>query len=313
MKKKLKGVSFGEILFDVFLEHKKIGGAPLNVASRLNSLGGDVAMISAVGKDVNGEQIVGYLNDLGINTDAIQVKENYPTGLVNVILNEKGNASYDINYPAAWDKIETSKENIAIVENADFLVYGSLSSRDSVSKDTLKQLLDVAKYKIFDVNLRVPHYTKKNILELLHEADFIKFNDDELNEICEDLNSNIKSLEQNIKFIAKETNTNTVCVTLGSHGAVLYSNDTFYYNCGFKVNVVDTVGSGDSFLASLIIKLLSGDNPQYALNYACAIGAIVAQNEGANPVISQSEIDEFLCGFEQTNCKTKESNTFSIN
>ncbi|MNE43359.1 Tagatose-6-phosphate kinase [compost metagenome] len=159
----------------------------------------------------------------------------------------------------------------------------------------------------------MPHYTKKNILELLHAADFIKFNDDELNEICEDLNSNIKSLEQNIKFIAKETNTNTVCVTLGSHGAVLYSNDTFYYNCGFKVNVVDTVGSGDSFLASLIIKLLSGENPQYALNYACAIGAIVAQNEGANPVISQSEIDEFLCGFEQTNYKAKESNTFSIN
>lgn len=313
MKKKLKGVSFGEILFDVFLEHKKIGGAPLNVASRLNSLGGDVAMISAVGNDGNGKKLVGYLNDLGINTDAIQVKENYPTGLVNVILNEKGNASYDINYPAAWDKIETSNENIAIVEKADFLVYGSLSSRDSVSKDTLKQLLNVAKYKIFDVNLRVPHYTKKNILELLHAADFIKFNDDELNEICEDLNSNIKSLEQNIKFIAKETNTNTVCVTLGSHGAVLYSNDTFYYNCGFKVNVVDTVGSGDSFLASLIIKLLSSENPQYALNYACAIGAIVAQNEGANPVISQSEIDEFLCGFEQTNYKAKESNTFSIN
>ncbi|MNX90996.1 pfkB family carbohydrate kinase [compost metagenome] len=76
---------------------------------------------------------------------------------------------------------------------------------------------------------------------------------------------------------------------------------------------MDTVGSGDSFLASLIIKLLSGENPQYALNYACAIGAIVAQNEGANPVISQSEIDEFLCGFEQTNYKAKESNTFSIN
>lgn len=297
MKKKLTGVCFGEILFDVFLEHKKIGGAPLNVASRLSSLGIDVAMISAIGNDSNGVKLTDYLNGVGINTAAVQVKENYPTGVVNVILNEKGNASYDINYPSAWDKIESSNVSTTIVEAADFFVYGSLSCRDSVSRNTLDELLKVAKYKIFDVNLRSPHYTKKNILELLHAADFIKFNDDELNEICEDLQSNKKSLEQNIKFIAKETNTAIVCVTLGSHGAVLYCNDTFYHNCGFKVNVVDTVGSGDSFLASLITMLLTGKDPQYAINFASAIGAIVAQNEGANPVISTSEIEEFLSGF----------------
>ena len=298
MKKKLKGVSFGEILFDVFLEHKKIGGAPLNVASRLNSLGGEVAIISSVGKDENGKVLVDYLKESGINTDGIQVNETYPTGIVNVILNEKGNASYDINYPSSWDKIETTSQNIEMVKNADFLVYGSLSSRDLVSKNTLQALLDVAKYKIFDVNLRSPHYAKKTIIDLMQTADFIKFNDDELNEICEEMNSNKKSLEQNIKFISKETNTPIICVTLGSHGAVLYVDNTFYHNCGFKVNVVDTVGSGDSFLATLIIKLLNGEDPQFALNNACAVGAIVAQSEGANPVILQSEIDEFLCGFE---------------
>lgn len=311
MKKKLKGVSFGEILFDVFLEHKKIGGAPLNVASRLSSLGGDIAMISAVGNDDNAKILVDYLNNQGINTKGVQVNDTYPTGIVNVILNEKGNASYDINYPAAWDKIETTNEAIEIVKNADFLVYGSLSSRDSVSKNTLNQLLKVAKYKIFDVNLRSPHYAKKTIVDLSQTADFIKFNDDELNEICEELHSNKKSLEQNIKFISQQTNASTICVTLGSHGAVLYSNDTFYHNCGFKVHVVDTVGSGDSFLAALISKLLSGEDPQYALNYACAIGAIVAQSEGANPVISQSEIDEFLSGFDHT--ESKKSNILSNN
>ena len=313
MKKKLKGVSFGEILFDVFLEHKKIGGAPLNVASRLNSLGGEVAMISAVGNDANGKILVDYLDGVGINTETIQVKENYATGVVNVILNEKGNASYDINYPAAWDKIEASPLSVQVVQDADFFVYGSLSSRDSVSNNTLKSLLKVAKYSIFDVNLRVPHSTKSNVLELLQVADFIKFNDDELNEICQDLKSDKKSLEQNILFIAEKTNTKTICVTLGSHGAVLYFNNTFYHNCGFKVNVVDTVGSGDSFLASLIIKLLSGEDPQHAINFASAIGAIVAQNEGANPAISQSEIDEFLCGFEYTNSYAEKSKSFSNN
>ncbi|EIA07640.1 carbohydrate kinase family protein [Flavobacterium frigoris] len=298
MKKMLKGVCYGEILFDVFLEHKKIGGAPLNVASRLNSLGGEISMISAVGNDANGEKLVDYLNTVGINTKTVQIKENYGTGVVNVILNEKGNASYDISYPAAWDKIEASPVSTQVVKDADFFVYGSLSSRDLVSNNTLKELLKVAKYSIFDVNLRVPHYTKSNILELLQVADFIKFNDDELHEICQDLNSDKKSLEQNILFIAEKTNTKTICVTLGSHGAVLYCNNKFYHNCGFRVNVVDTVGSGDSFLASLIIKLLSGEDPQHAINFASAIGAIVAKNEGANPVITQQEIDSFLIGFE---------------
>ena len=297
MSNKLKGVCFGEILFDVFLEHKKIGGAPLNVASRIKSLGGDISIISAVGSNSNGRELIEYIKNLGINIKTIEVKNDYPTGLVNVILNEKGNASYDIHYPSAWDKIEPSVTNTSIVEEADFLVYGSLASRDAVSRNTLKQLLEVAKFKIFDVNLRVPHYTQKTLIDLLNAANFIKFNDDELFEIAGYLKSTHKSLEQNIKFIAKETNTEAVCVTLGSHGAVLFWENKFYYNCGFKVKVIDTVGSGDSFLASLIVKLLDEKDPQFALNYACAVGAIVAQYEGANPIIQQSEIDEFLKGF----------------
>jgi len=297
MNKKLKAVCFGEILFDVFLKHKKIGGAPLNVASRLKSFGTDVSMISAVGNDDNGKELIGYFKKLDIDTSSIQIKENYPTGVVNVRLNEKGNASYDITYPSAWDKIRLSIDDTKLVKNADFFLYGSLASRDESTKKTLLQLLEVAKYKIFDVNLRVPNYTEKTLVELMNLADFIKFNDDELFEIARYLKSSLKSLEQNIKFIAKETNTDTICVTLGCHGAVLYSKGKFYNNCGFKVDVVDTVGSGDSFLASLVSKLFSEVDPQEALNFACAVGAIVAQYEGANPEISKSEIDEFLNGF----------------
>ncbi len=296
--KKLHAVCFGEILFDVFQGHKKIGGAQLNVAARLNSFGAEVSMISAVGNDSGGKTLVNYIQKRGIKTASIQVKENHPTGIVNVILNEKGNASYNINYPSAWDKIEASTNSISEVEEADFFVYGSLSSRDAVSRNTLKQLLKVAKYKIFDVNLRAPHYAENTLKDLMNEADFIKFNDDELFEIAAYLKSDYKSLEQNIKFIAKTTNTNTICVTLGSHGAVLYTENKFYYNSGFKVKVVDTVGSGDSFLASLIVKLFTEKQPQKAINFACAIGAIVAQNEGANPEISENVIAQFLKGFQ---------------
>lgn len=297
MNKKLKAVCFGEILFDVFLKHKKIGGAPLNVASRLKLFGIDVSIISAIGNDDNGKELMEYFKKLDIDPGSIQIKENYPTGVVNVRLNEKGNASYDITYPSAWDKIRLSIDDSELVKNADFFLYGSLASRDESTKKTLLQLLEVAKYKIFDVNLRVPHYTQKTLIDLMNAANLIKFNDDELFEIAGYLKSTHKSLEQNIKFLAKETNTDAICVTLGSHGAVLYSKGKFYNNCGFKVDVVDTVGSGDSFLASLISKLFSDVEPQEALNFACAVGAIVAQYEGANPEISQSEIDEFLNGF----------------
>lgn len=297
MSNKLKAVCFGEILFDVFLKNKKIGGAPLNVASRLKSFGIDVSIISAVGNDNNGKELKEYFKKLDIDTNSIQIKENYPTGVVNVRLNEKGNASYDITYPSAWDKIRLSIDDTELVKNADFFIYGSLASRDESTKKTLLQLLEVAKYRIFDVNLRVPNYTEKTLIELMKFADFIKFNDDELYEMAKYLNSNHKSLEQNMKFIAKETNTDTICVTLGCHGAVLFYKGKFYNNCGFKVDVVDTVGSGDSFLASLISKLFSEVDPQEALNFACAVGAIVAQYEGANPEISQPEIDEFLNGF----------------
>lgn len=294
MGDKLKGVCFGEILFDVFPDRKKIGGAPLNVASRLSSLGAEITIISGIGNDMDGKILLNYLNESGINTKCIQVKNIYSTGLVNVILDEKRNASYNINYPSAWDKIELSAENTAIVENADFFIYGSLSSRDSVSANALKHLLSVAKYKIFDVNLRAPHYNITTILDLAQEADLLKFNDNELNEICAALNSDKKSLEQNIKFISEKTNTRTVCVTLGAHGAILYFENQFYRNFGFKVNVVDTVGAGDSFLAALIMKLLIEKDPQYAINYACAVGSIVAQSEGANPIITQTEIEQFL-------------------
>ena len=145
-----------------------------------------------------------------------------------------------------------------------------------------------------DANLRAPYYTAEVLLELMSKADFIKLNDEELYEISQLLESPYHSFEQNIKFIAEKTNTKHVCVTKGAFGAVLYYNDKFYYNSGYFIKVVDTVGAGDSFLASLILRLLRGKSPQKSLNYACAIGALVAGHEGANPMISDKEIKKFM-------------------
>jgi fructokinase len=293
-KKELKAVCFGEVLWDVFPTHKKIGGAPLNVALRLNSFGIQTTMISRVGLDENGSDIKEFIGDQHSNTQFIQEGVDYKTGVVNVMINEKGNASYDILYPSAWDKIQLTDEMEELVSKADAFVFGSLICRDEVSKTTLYSLLDIAKYKVLDTNLRAPYYTTEVLIELMSKADFIKLNDEELWEISRELDSPYNSFEQNIKFIAKKTKAKHICVTKGEFGAVLYYDEKLYYNSGYFIKVVDTVGAGDSFLATLIVRLLKGKSPQKSLNYACAIGALVAGQEGANPKISDIEIKKYM-------------------
>lgn len=296
MKKKnaISAVCYGEVLWDVFPTHKKIGGAPLNVALRMNSMGVKTNMISRVGTDSNGDEIVSFLKENELNVDEIQIGQEYKTGVVNVMINEKGNAYYDIAYPSAWDKIEKTEGMENLITQADVFVFGSLASRDEVSRETLFSLLNMAKYKVLDANLRAPYYTNEVLTSLMLQADFIKLNDEELREISSALDSPYNSFEQNIKFIAEKTNTKQLCVTKGEYGAVLYYNGKFYYNSGYFVKVVDTVGAGDSFLASLLLRLLRGKSPQKALNYACAVGALVAGQEGANPKISGQEIKKFM-------------------
>lgn len=289
-----KIVCFGEVLFDVFPTHTKIGGAPLNVGLRLASLGIETQIISRIGQDAKGKELLDFIEANDVSTTYIQTDSHFSTGEVTVKLDEKGSASYTINYPVAWDKIEATPEAHDIVSFADAVVFGSLVCRDTASYQSLLSILNVAKYKIFDVNLRAPFYTKELLSDLMNKADFIKFNDDELYEISANLGSPYHSLEQNMLFIAEKTNTQHICVTKGSHGAVLFYNDQLFYNSGYKITVADTVGAGDSFLAGLLSKLLAGIAPQEAINFACALGALIAQEEGANPKISKESIKAFM-------------------
>jgi fructokinase len=222
------------------------------------------------------------------------VHNEYKTGKVKVMLNDKGSASYDIKYPRAWDKIRLTEINKGVVKDSDAFVFGSLAARDDSSRSTLFKLIELANYKIFDLNLRPPYYTKEVLIHLMNKADFIKFNDDELYEVSKAMGSKYNSLEQNLMYIADKTNTKHICVTKGHHGAVLLYNDKLYYNSGFLIKVIDTVGAGDSFLGSLISQLLNKVEPQKAIDFACAVGALVAQSEGANPKIKPSEIDAFM-------------------
>ncbi|WP_435049360.1 carbohydrate kinase family protein [Formosa sp. S-31] len=285
---------FGEVLWDVFPEYQNIGGAPLNMASRLSSFNNQVYMVSRVGRDKKGEELLHYMDHMGVNTAFVSSDEVYKTGEVLVNLDNLGVATYTILNPVAWDFIPDSPKLKFVASKVDAFFYGSLAARSPVSRTTLFNLLELKCFKVFDVNLRFPHYSKTVLLELIEKADFIKMNDEELYFIADMLGSKYNSIEQNITFISRVTKTEHVCVTKGRYGAVLWYNQKFYYNSGYRIKVKDTVGSGDSFLASLITKLLSGEAPQSAINFACAVGALVAQEKGANPELSMESIKQFI-------------------
>ncbi len=289
-----KVTCFGEVLWDIFPTHKKIGGAPLNVALRIQSFDIQTNIISRVGDDEDGKRSLDHIKENGIDISTIQVDKNHKTGCVNVTLDSTGSASYEIDYPVAWDKIEISEKNIEIVRSSDAFIFGSLVCRDEVSKGTLLKLLQYGNFKVFDVNLRPPFYSIELLIQLMNKVEFIKCNDDELHEICNVLGSNATSIEGQVKFLSKNTHTKQICVTKGKDGAVLLYNDQYYSHKGYPIKVKDTVGAGDSFLATLISKLLKGSKPEDALDYACAVGAMVAGKPGANPQITASEILNFI-------------------
>jgi fructokinase len=287
-------ICFGEVLWDVLPAGRKLGGAPLNVSLRAQSFGNKAAMISSIGRDKIGEELAEAMKAHGGDLAHIQETGEYATSEVLVALDEHGTASYEIKMPCAWDNISLLERDVEAVKASDAFIYGSLVARNRTSRETLFALLDHARYKVFDVNLRPPHYTPERIISLMKAADFVKFNDDELYEICSHLEFNDRSLEACISFISEQTGTDQICVTLGKDGAVLFYNSAFYYNKGYKVTVADTVGAGDSFLATIISQLLNGMNAQEAINFACAVGSIVASKNGANPELTLAEVHTML-------------------
>ena len=285
---------FGEVLWDCFATGKRLGGAPLNMCVRINSLGIKADMISAVGNDELGTELLGEIKAKGVSCDYIAVNNDKKTSTVKVTLDKSGSASYEIVADTAWDNIELTDSLIEKVKASDVFVFGSLIGRSEASLATLNQLVDVANFKVFDVNLRAPHYTLDTLVDLMNKADFIKLNDEELYEIAKAMGCKFHSLEQNLAFIAEQTNTEYLCVTKGSHGALLTIKGENYYNSGYLISVVDTVGAGDSFLGSLIYQLCSSDCAQHAVDFACAVGAMVAESAGATPKLTHQQINEFM-------------------
>ncbi len=284
----------GEVLWDRLPSGTKPGGAPMNVALHLNAIGLNVAIASSIGKDEPGRELKLFLEEAGMSTDYIQEDDTLPTSEVLVHLDKNNNASYEICEPVAWDNLKLTDSLAKKARESGLMIYGSLASRNSVTRNTVLNLLDNEGVKLIDVNFRKPYDSKEVVEMLLQKTDIVKLNDDELLTFAAWHNKQ-KYDEHNLeKWFVSHYNLQMVCVTKGEKGALLYYDGEFYEHPGFRVNAVDTVGAGDAFLAGLIAALLKKYSPADALAFACATGAFVASKAGATPKYEMDEIDKIL-------------------
>lgn len=282
-------VCFGETLWDFLPGGKLPGGAPVNVACHLQKLGNNPAVISRIGTDDLGKELKNVFRLKKIHTDFIQTDNTNPTGKVLARIMDNHEVSYEILQPVAWDFIEWNADLENLVSSADYFVFGSLVTRNSDSKNTLFRCLEFANKKVLDINLRPPHYTRGMVEELLTKADILKLNLAELDLIA-GWYKIFANDEDRVQWLKEKFSIDTIIVTKGGDGALLYMNDQFYHHKGYKVDVADTVGSGDAFLAGFISKLIENAQPEEALDFASGLGAFIASRSGACPDYEIKEV-----------------------
>jgi fructokinase len=268
-------------------------GAPMNVALRLAHSGYDVRMLSRVGADSLGDELLSFMAENGLSTDCVQRDENQPTGTVRVDTTNPGSPVFDIVMPVAWDFIDADEYFRKTGVAADVLVFGTLAARHSVSRDALVRLLPTARLKVIDVNFRPPHDERSVVELLLHHADWAKVNETELARIA-GWHGPAGSVESSARELVERYGLSSLCATLGDEGALLLHGDAMYRQEAFPVDVVDAVGCGDAFLGTLIACLLGNVAPAAALVRAAAVGALVAGSAGATPDVSGDDIRRLL-------------------
>jgi len=294
MKEKI--LCIGEILWDLLPGGAKPGGAPMNVALHLLKLGFQVRFAGKVGNDPHGDALRHFLINHGLDTSLLQLDYNLPTSTVVVQLGPENRVTFEIVANVAWDRIEYTDNLREAVIEADVIIYGTLAARHEFTRKTiLKALKEATGKKLIDVNLRAPYNTKELVEPLLALSDIAKLNDDELRLIGKWYDRNEEDREL-IIWLSEKFNCELVCVTRGANGALVYNMHEFFEHKGFRVEVADTVGSGDAFLAGFLANYLADKGIYSSLEFANATGALVATRDGATPDYSIDEVANIIKG-----------------
>lgn len=286
-------VGMGEALWDCLPEGRKIGGAPANFAYHAGQFGFDSLAVSAIGDDDLGREIVEKFTQNNLNFRLETV--DYPTGTVQVTLDEKGIPCYEIMENVAWDNIPYSQELEEIAQNCRAVCFGSLAQRSEVSRSTINRFLDAMPdvedtYKIFDINLRQHFYCRETIESSLNRCNVLKINDEELVVVSEMFGMKGLSDNEICMKILTDYNLRMLILTCGTNGSYVFTADTMSFLETPKVEVADTVGAGDSFTGAFVASILKGKSITEAHKTAVEVSAYVCTQNGAMPRLPEELI-----------------------
>jgi fructokinase len=290
-------VSFGEALWDLLPTGPLLGGAPLNFAYRANSLGHPSIIVSRIGNDDFGQMARQQIVTLGMDDTCLQWDNTYPTGTVEIYFDKDKNPEYTIIENVAYDHIEFSANLETIIERADCLCFGTLAQRNRISRRTLQRLLSIfsGRFRLLDINLRKNCYSYETIESSLEQANILKLNDEELTVLADLLGLQGESAPDQAEHLLKHAGLEYCVVTLGEGGALALSHrGEKSYSPGYHINLVDPCGSGDGFAAGFIHSLLEDKSLSEACRLGNALGAMVAQQEGATQPVSYEAVLAFM-------------------
>jgi fructokinase len=292
MNKYFNIIGLGEVLWDVFPDGPRFGGAPANMVCAIAGLMGDeanVSMVSAVGSDVLGIDAFESLKKRNVDVSALQTN-SFPTGTVTVNLDESGQATYQFAKNCAWDNITWSESLTELGASSHAVCFGSLAQRGDKTRDTMQQFIRVipeSALKICDINLRAPFYTADTIKQSLELANVLKLNEEELPIIADilDISGDTYGL---LKTIQQQYQLHSIALTQGAEGAILIHHDQLVEVPIVPTTVVDTVGAGDSFTAAFTLGLLQEKPLEDIARFATQVSSYVCSQRGATPQLSKT-------------------------
>lgn len=280
-------VGLGEVLWDLLPAGRQLGGAPANFAYHAQSLGADASIVSRIGNDANGRDILAQLTQLGVPTDGVEVDSVLPTGTVSVELAADGQPHYRIHENVAWDALAGEGASRAAVASADAVCFGTLAQRSERSRQTIRRLVQSAPpaaLRILDVNLRQHYFSKALIADSLALVNALKVNDAELPQLG-DLLGIQGDAPTIMEALAQRYQLRLVACTRGGNGSLLFAGERWSENPGAATEVVDTIGAGDSFTAAMALGFLAGWDLDVLNARANQVAAFVCSRPGGTPTL----------------------------
>ena len=281
-------VGMGEALWDVLPEGKKIGGAPANFAYHVSQFGLPSCVVSAIGDDALGKEIIENFTSKGL--DQLIAEVPYPTGTVQVEIDQTGIPLYDIKENVAWDNIPYTEHLDALAKRTKAVCFGSLAQRNVVSRETINLFLDTMPKDddsliVFDVNLRQGFYNKEILCKSMQNCNILKINDEELITVSRMFGYPGIDLQDKCWILLGKYNLKMLILTCGINGSYVFTPGNVSFQPTPKVEVADTVGAGDSFTAAFIASILKGKSVTEAHSIAVKTSAFVCTQKGAMPIL----------------------------